>query len=72
MNISVCRIFYKKIQPELLQGEVTAEKISDEVLKICANREKVIADLKSACAKLGEPGAAERIAKKILQVAESN
>ena len=62
----------KKIQPELLQGEVTAEKISDEVLKICANREKVIADLKSACAKLGEPGAAERIAKKILQVAESN
>ncbi len=61
----------KKIQPELLQDEVTGERIAEEILKICRNREKVVADLKTACAKLGEPGAAERIAKKILQVAEN-
>lgn len=61
----------KKIQPELLQDEVTAERISEEVLKLCSNREKVVADLKLACAKLGEHGAASRIAQKILQVAES-
>ena len=61
----------KKIQPELLQDEVTGERISEEILKICNNREKVVADLKSACTKLGERGAAERIAKKILQVAEN-
>ena len=59
----------KKIQPELLQDEVTGERISDEILKICNNREKVVADLKSACAKLGERGAAERIARKLLSVA---
>ena len=62
----------KKIQPELLQDEVTGERISDEILKICNNREKVVADLKSACAKLGERGAAERIARKILEVAEND
>ncbi len=61
----------KKIQPELLQDEVTGEKIAEEILKICNNREEVVTDLKTACAKLGEPGAANRIAQKILQVAEN-
>lgn len=61
----------KEIQPELLQGEVTGEKISDEILKIYNNHEKVVADLKSACAKLGEHGAAGRIAEKLLSVARS-
>lgn len=61
----------KKIQPELLQDEVTAAKIVEEILKILGNRENIVADLKSACAKLGEPGAATRIAKKILEVAEN-
>lgn len=63
----------KKIQPELLQNEVQAEKIVDEILKLyCgeSHREKVVAELKSACDKLGKPGAAERVAKKILEVAE--
>ena len=61
----------KKIQPELLQDEVTGERIAEEILKICANREKVVADLKTACAKLGEHGAARRIAEKILSVAKN-
>ncbi|MBQ7705842.1 MAG: lipid-A-disaccharide synthase [Selenomonadaceae bacterium] len=63
----------KKIQPELLQDEVTGERIAEEILKLYrgeSHREKVVADLKLACAKLGEHGAAERIAKKILEVAQ--
>ena len=62
----------KRIQPELLQNEVTPEKISEEVLKLYRgekNREEVVAELQAACKKLGEPGAAERVAKKILEVA---
>lgn len=63
----------KKIQPELLQGGVQPEKIVEEILKLYrgeSHREKVIENLKSACARLGEPGAAKRVAKKILKVAE--
>ena len=63
----------EKIQPELLQDEVKAEKIVEEVLKLYrgeSHREKVIADLKDACAKLGEGGAVERVAEKILEVAD--
>ena len=59
----------KKIQPELLQDAVNAENISAEVLKLLNNRAKVVADLQNACAKLGESGAAARVAKKILEVA---
>ena len=64
----------KKIQTELLQDEVTTDKIVSETLKLYRGeiyREKVVADLKSACAKLGEGGAASRIAEKILEVAAS-
>ena len=64
----------KRIQPELLQDEVQPEKIAEEILKLYrgeSHREKVIKDLKSACKKLGEPGAAKRVAKKILEVAEN-
>ena len=64
----------KKIQPELLQNEVQAEKIVEEILKLYrgeSHREKVVAELKSACEKLGKSGAAERVAKKILEVAEN-
>ena len=65
----------KKIQPELLQDEVTGERIAEEILKLYrgeSHREKVVADLKIACAKLGDKGAAQRIAKKILSVASEN
>lgn len=64
----------EKIQPELLQDEVTAEKIVAEISKLYRGeswREKVVADLQSACAKLGGTGAAVRVAKKILEVATS-
>ena len=64
----------ERIQPELLQDEVRPEKIAEEILKLYrgeSHREKVIKDLKSACKKLGEPGAAKRVAKKILEVAEN-
>ena len=62
----------KKIQPELLQDAVNAENISAGVLKLLKNRAKVVADLQNACAKLGESGAAARVAKKILEVAGEN
>ena len=63
----------KKIQPELLQDEVQPEKIAEEVLKLYrgeSHREKVLEELKFACEKLGDKGAATRVAKKILEVAE--
>ena len=63
----------KKIQPELLQDEVQPETIAEEVLKLYrgeSHREKVLEELKLACAKLGEKGAAARVAKKILEVAK--
>ena len=59
----------EKILPELLQDEVTPEKISAEVLKILDNRERVIKNLQAACAKLGAAGAASRVAEKILETA---
>ena len=59
----------EKILPELLQDEVTAEKISSEVLKTLENRKIIVDKLKNACAKLGEHGAASRVAKKILESA---
>ena len=65
----------KKIQPELLQDEVRSEKIAEEILKLYrgeSHREKVVEELKSACLKLGKSGAAERVAKKILEVANGN
>ena len=64
----------KKIQTELLQDEVTAERIVEEISKLYRgelHREKVVADLKSACAQLGESGAVERVAQKILEVAQN-
>ena len=63
----------KKIQTELLQDEVTAERIVEEISKLYRgelHREKVVVDLKSACAQLGESGAVERVAQKILEIAD--
>ena len=62
----------EKILPELLQDEVTPEKISSEVLKILDNRSEVVKNLQAACKKLGEHGAAARVAKKILETAGDN
>lgn len=57
---------------ELLQDAVTPENICAEVLKLYRgeeNRTRVVAKLKLACDKLGSPGSASRVAKKILAVA---
>ena len=62
----------EKIQTELLQGEVRAEKIAEETLKLYrgeAVREKILEELEKVCKKLGGGGAAERIAEKILKAA---
>ena len=59
----------EEILPELLQDEVNPQKISVEVLKILKNRAEIVENLQSACKKLGEPGAAARVAKKILETA---
>ena len=62
----------KNVLPELLQDGVQPEIIAEEILKMYRgnpNREKVIKELKEACAKLGEPGAASRVAQKILAAA---
>lgn len=64
----------RRIQPELLQDEVTPVRIVDEISKLYRgedHREKVVAGLKLSCAKLGEPGAAARVAKRIIEVAEN-
>ena len=60
------------ILTELLQAAVTPERISDEVIKLLRgqeNRLHVVKGLQAACAKLGESGAAARVAKKILETA---
>ena len=59
----------EKILTELLQDEVTPERISSEVLKLLNNRAQVVEKLQSACAKLGGAGAAARVAEKILETA---
>jgi len=62
----------EKILPELLQGDVTPEKISDKVLNLLDNRARVTENLQAACAKLGGTGAASRVAQKILETAGDN
>lgn len=59
-------------QPELLQDDVEPNKIAAAAMQFykgTAERERVTRDLREACAKLGEPGAAKRIAAKILDCA---
>ena len=63
----------KNVLPELLQDGVKPEIIADEVRQLYrgqSHREEVVTELKEACNKLGEPGAAKRIAQKILIAAE--
>ena len=60
------------IETELLQDEVTPENISDELLKLypgSPRRTVVLQKLQEACEKLGRPGAANRVAAKILAAA---
>lgn len=62
----------KTIQPELLQGEVTPQNIASELAKLyrgTERRRETAEELREACARLGPPGAAGRIAAKILAAA---
>ncbi|MBR1420513.1 MAG: lipid-A-disaccharide synthase [Selenomonadaceae bacterium] len=64
----------ESIQPELLQSEVTPERITEEISKLFKgnpNRDKVVRDLRRACKKLGHRGSARRVAEKIYYAAES-
>ncbi len=56
-----------EVVPELIQDEVNGERIAAEVRKLVdpANYERIRADLAMVRSKLGEPGAARRVAEEI-------
>lgn len=60
------------ILTELLQDAVTPENISAAVTHILESRAGIVKKLRAACSKLGEPGAASRVAGKILETAGDN
>ena len=72
-NISLPNILLgERFQTELLQDEVKAEAIAKAMLTLYPgepHREIVCSKLKEACAKLGEPGAAHRVAERVLACA---
>jgi lipid-A-disaccharide synthase len=56
----------KEIVPELLQNDFTAEKVAETAVQLLQDkdyRERMISELKTTRAKLGEPGAYEKAAK---------
>lgn len=57
----------KRVVPELLQDEVNGKRIAEEVRVLVApgHYEQVCADLANVRGKLGEPGAARRVAEEI-------
>jgi lipid-A-disaccharide synthase len=62
----------RRILPELIQNEATAENVSEATLKMMINpeyRAQVRSDLKEVRASLGEPGAVRRVARIVLDVA---
>lgn len=62
----------EEILTELLQNEVTPQRISAEITRILDNRAQIVKRLQAACSKLGEHGAVNRVAKKILETAKGN
>ena len=62
----------RRILPELIQNDVTAENVSREALRFItdpAAKAQVKADLQEVRIKLGEPGAVRRVAQIVLDVA---
>jgi lipid-A-disaccharide synthase len=65
----------RRIVPELIQDECTAESVADEVLSLLREPARVAlmrAGLAEVRAKLGGPGASGRAAEAVLQVAHSS
>jgi len=62
----------RRVLPELLQGEVTADNIAKEALAILTDdtvRSRMVQELEEIKRSLGEGGAVDRVAIKILEVA---
>jgi lipid-A-disaccharide synthase len=72
-NFSLPNILLNEgFQRELLQDEVTPENIADELKRLYPgeeHRREVVEKLKTACQKLGAPGASGRVAERILNAA---
>jgi lipid-A-disaccharide synthase len=63
----------ERIYPELIQGEVTAEKVTHEALDLLMNverREQIQRKLKEVVASLGRPGASRRAAEVVVGLLE--
>lgn len=63
----------RAVQPELLQEQVTAQGVFQAARRFYAEpgyREQVVSGLQEAVGRLGEPGAAERVAGRILAAAK--
>jgi lipid-A-disaccharide synthase len=58
----------KKIVPELLQHDVTGEKIAAAVREVLSNRDRIAGELRVVRGKLGESGASRRAAEAIMSV----
>lgn len=75
-NISLPNILLgRRALPELLQDDVEPNKIAAAAIKFyrgTTERSQAIAELQAACRLLGEPGAAARIAARILKFAAQN
>ena len=62
----------RKVQQELLQDEVTGQKVFEAARRFYAEagyKQQVMAGLQEAVAKLGAPGAAGRVAQRIVEAA---
>lgn len=61
----------KRIVPEFIQGDATAQRILPEALELIADgprRDRMLAELKAVRDKLGGPGASKRAAEQVLAV----
>ena len=65
----------RALVPELLQGEMRGERIAEEAFRILDDekyRKEMIGGLAEVGSRLGNPGAAERVAKMALEMVESS
>jgi lipid-A-disaccharide synthase len=61
-------ILERRVFPELLQGDVSCEKLVAAVEDVAARRDELAAALATLRGKLGEPGAAQRAARLALEL----